>query len=123
MKLRLRGNSVRLRLTQREVRDVLERGRVEDRTGFGEATLSYALEVAPVAALEASFERGTVLVRVPKAEAHAWVTDAERVSLEREQPIGGGERLRVLVEKDFQCLKTRSGEDESDAFPNPHEHC
>ena len=40
-----------------------------------------------------------------------------------EQPVADGVVLRVLVEKDFACLTVREGEDDEDAFPNPHESC
>ena len=124
MKLRLRGNSLRLRLTQREVRALVETGSVEETTSFGpHAALTYVLAVAPgESAVRAAFEAGVVRVTLPAAEAHAWAT-SERVAIEVEQPAGASGALRVLVEKDFACLKTRSGETDDDAYPNPHPTC
>jgi hypothetical protein len=123
MKLRIRGNSVRLRLTRGEVEDFDREGRVEDAAQFGPgARLAYALERAMVGRLSARLEAGTVVVTVPDDLAASWCR-TERVALEGDQPAGDGHTLRILVEKDFACLKTRSGEDETDAFPNPHDHC
>lgn len=125
MKLRLRGNSLRLRLTQRDVHALVETGSVEETTSFGpDVTLTYVLAVAPAgdSSVRAAFEAGVVRVTLPAAEAHAWAT-SERVAIEVEQPAGAGGSLRVLVEKDFACLKTRSGESEEDAYPNPHPTC
>ena len=115
---------MRLRLARGEV-DVFARdGRVEDAVRFGpSARLAYALERATDAtAVTARFGADGVVVRVPAAVAARWCRDDE-VGFEGEQDAGDGATLRILVEKDFTCLKTRSGEDESDAFPNPHDHC
>ena len=38
---------------------------------------------------------------------------------EGEQVLEDGERLAILVEKDFVCLTDRENEDESDMFPHP----
>ncbi len=64
MKLRIRGNSVRLRLTRGEVEDFDREGRVEDAAQFGPgARLAYALERAMVGRLSARLEAGTVVAR------------------------------------------------------------
>ncbi len=123
MKLRLRGNSLRLRLTQREVNDLVAIGAVEERTAFGpHALLSYAIAVGEGSAVSASFDAGAIRVTVPLAEARAWAT-SDRVGIEGEQATAEGEPLRLLIEKDFACLKPRTGEDDRDAFPNPNPTC
>lgn len=124
MKLRLRGNSLRLRLSQTDLRVFLETGAVRETTAFGgDSAVTYALEAVDEEGVRASFEGGTVRVTVPTTEARDWAT-SERVSITAEQPLtASSARLTVLIEKDFACLKTRSGEDESDAFPNPHDSC
>jgi hypothetical protein len=123
MKLRVRGNSVRLRLSRTEVEAFDRDGRVEDSARFGPAArLSYALERSPGGAVSARLEGVGVVVTIPADLAMTWCR-TDQVSVEAEQPTGDGETLKLLVEKDFTCLKTRSGEDESDAFPNPHDHC
>ena len=44
MKLRIRGNSARLRLTKTEVKHLAEKGLVEEKTDFGNGqTLVYAI--------------------------------------------------------------------------------
>lgn len=123
MKLRVRGNSLRLRLSRSEVETFDQLGRVEESVRFGPgALLVYAMERAPDGALSARLEGSRVTVSVPAGLAGPWCR-TEQVGLEAEQPTGDGQTLRILIEKDFTCLKTRSGEDESDAFPNPHDHC
>jgi len=119
MKLRLKGDSIRLRLGPGEVQRLLAAGSVVERTGFGLglASLSYSLEVSPAArAVSAGFDAGRLRVTVPAAEARAWAASAERVAIAADQDAGDGRRLSILVEKDFECLH---GQDGDDAFPNP----
>lgn len=120
MKLRIRGNTLRFRLTQGEVDALAASGRVEDGTTFGPgAKLVYALALragipAPVARLEGA----RIEVGLPEEAARAWAS-SDQVGIEAEQAIEGGGTLRLLVEKDFACLKPRTGEDDEDAFPHP----
>ena len=48
----------------------------------------------------------------------AWA-NSEQVSISGEQVLDDGEKLNILVEKDFACLAPREGEDESDMFEHP----
>jgi hypothetical protein len=118
MKLRIRGNSLRLRLTRTEVDDFSRRGHVSDGIEFGSgAALSYSLRRCPASrAITASFGDGRIEVRVPDADAQAWA-QTEAVSL-RGGAAGPG-APSILIEKDFACLIQREGEDDSDAFRNP----
>ena len=112
MKLRIRGNSIRLRLTQNEIAALRERGSVEETVRFSPTSrLAYAIERGGEQ-LGASFESGRIVVRVPDALATD-LCDTDRVGVE-----GTHGELRVLIEKDWQCLAPRD-EDESDAFPHP----
>jgi hypothetical protein len=126
MKLRIRGNSLRLRLSRGEVTELAERGRVDDAIVFGggaEARLGYSAVCADdVSVLSARIGAGSIVVTLPASLARAWAA-SDDVGLEAEQPIGGGEVLRLRVEKDFACLTARTGEDDGDAFPNPNVSC
>jgi len=122
VKLRVRGNSVRLRVTQSEVLALGRGQRVEDEVHFSPADrLCYALECGGDR-VSASFTSGCVLVRVPVAMAREW-SASERVGLAAVQPIGPDRALSILIEKDFACLTHRAGEEDVDAFPNPNERC
>jgi hypothetical protein len=119
MKLRIRGNSLRLRVSKNELTSIAERGMAEDAARFSPVTeLRYRLEVKPAGAIEAHFGPALVRVVVPKPQVDRWMRPDE-VSIEGEQAVGGGEVLRILVEKDYTCLTPRSGEDDSDLFANP----
>jgi hypothetical protein len=65
----------------------------------------------------ATFENQCLTVRLPSIQARHWA-DSEEVGIEAEQPIGDGTSLRLVVEKDFECLHPR-GEEIADAFPRP----
>jgi hypothetical protein len=125
VKLRIRGDSVRLRLVRSELQSLLDQGAVEEATRFpGGSALRYRLLADPAAkAVTARFEAGQLSITLPRAAAKAW-GESEEEGLEAELPLEGG-TLRVLIEKDFPCLATRPHEDDRDAFPRktPSKDC
>lgn len=119
MKLRIRGNSVRLRVSKTELSQIASSGAAEDRVRFAPgATLRYGIAVRPGGAVAAELADGVVRVFVPQSSVDVWLRP-EEVSIEGQQAIGNGEFLRILVEKDYTCLAPRSGEDDGDLFANP----
>ena len=122
MKLRVRGNSVRLRLGRAEVERAGEGVAVEETTRFSALQrLVTRFEPADVESPEAHFVDGTIRVCWPRAAVQAWAK-SEEVSLEAHVALEGveSENLRLLVEKDFACLAPRPEEDETDAYPHPN---
>ncbi len=121
MKLRIHGNSLRLRLNQSEVAQFSKTGFVEDGIQFAPgASFAYALEsMSSLKAPQALYANGWLRIQVPGADAIDWVR-SDRVSISGEQPIESGQRLTILVEKDFQCLHGDEARD-PDAYPNPLE--
>jgi hypothetical protein len=120
MKLRIKGDSIRLRLTQGEVQQLADRGEVEERTRFGAGReLIYRLKRDAGAKVLNAVSIGTEIeVRVPAAMASEWCsTNLE--GLAATQAIAPGAQLRIAVEKDYACLTVREGEDESDNYPHP----
>ena len=121
MKLRIRGNSIRLRLTKSEVVQFDKTGKVEEivEFGFEKKYLGYQLHRSTDdERIGAKFEDNLLCISVSKKEADNWL-NSDRVGIEAMQRIGGGRSLRILVEKDFACLTPRAHEDESDAFSHP----
>lgn len=121
MKLRLKSDSIRLRLSQGEVSRLVSDGFVEEsvRISVEGPTFAYAVEAkGETTAINVSLKRDRLTIFLPYPSVKRWATTDE---------IGIDENvdnLRILVEKDFACLKPRHGEDESDMFPNPNlEHC
>ncbi len=116
MKLRFHGNTLRLRLSQSDVARLAETGRVAERVMFPAGqTLDYAIETGVVKQsdeIAASFEDGKIRVTLAPATAKRWMEGNETGIESQSGP------LRVLVEKDFQCLHS-DAEQDADAFPNP----
>jgi len=114
MKLRIKGNSWRLRLTRPEVIRLGDDGGVEERADFGAGeVLTYRLRpVATPGPLHAAFHQGTIEVTVAGETARDWAV-SEEVGLYA-QSAG----LRIAIEKDFRCL-TRPSSEEPDAYPHP----
>ena len=119
MKLRIHGDSIRLRLSRSEVASFAESGRVEDTVRFGHgAALRYVLESAKNArSTRARFDVDTIRITVPEEAARQW-TATDEVSIEAEQSLEGQHQLSIVIEKDFQCIH-KPGEQDEDAFPNP----
>jgi hypothetical protein len=120
VKLRIRDNSIRLRLARGEVDILRDAGLVTGRTGFpGGRDFRYVVEGSPASVNPgAFFSDNTVTVRLPETTVLTWA-NSEQVSIVGEQRLDDGELLSILVEKDFACLAPREGEDESDMFSHP----
>ena len=118
MKLRIFNNSIRLRLRQSEVTQLIAVGSVEGRLDFG---VGSALEYRLVADGDASGTRvafvvGEIRITVPKDVAHGWANGSDvTISANQDNSAGG---LQILIEKDFQCLH-KDDPSEADAYPNP----
>ncbi|TRZ42279.1 DUF7009 family protein [Robertkochia solimangrovi] len=122
MKLRIKGNTIRLRLSQGEVHTFWDQGSVSDFTVFDPITqygLTYELRYdRDTRVVSAVYKEGRIQVNVPPGIAEEWAT-TEQVGFQNEEIPGEEFELHILVEKDFQCLHKRPNEDETDNFPNP----
>ncbi len=122
MKIRIHGNSIRLRLTKSDIAKFAATGIVEERVdfGFAKSALYYRLNRTEDGdTTRARFEDDCLSISIPAADADIWIK-SEQVGIEATQPIGDSKVLRILVEKDFACLAERVNEDDSDAFTNPN---
>ncbi len=129
MKLRIRGNSLRLRLLRGEIEQFGKTGRVSETIRFGaspEAQLNYVLEFDRQAQnITTHFANNQITVKVPYAVAQNWI-ESDEISLKSEHLIEIGaadDILKVLIEKDFVCLDRKDDPDNDDAFPHPTGKC
>jgi hypothetical protein len=115
MKLRIQGNSIRLRLTQKEVTRVRNQGLVESVIEFAPGhSLAYLLEGSPNAeTVSTTFDGRAIRVTIPMHQMTDWA-ESDQVGIEARSITG----VELLVEKDFKCLH-RSVEQEPDAYPHP----
>jgi hypothetical protein len=122
MKLRIKGNSIRIRLTKTEVSTIAITGYLEEETLFVNNKLVYALQrVDEGNALTASFEENKITVFVPSAFTKEWPAN-NIVGFEANMPLADNKTLYLLVEKDFVCLDDTT-EDQSDNYGNPSKTC
>ena len=122
MKLRIRGNSIRIRLSKSEVDYFGTIGYLEEKIEFGNSELVYALQSKMNSnEITASFEGNTITVLIPENLKNDWV-GTDQISLENKVDIGVGKQLFLLIEKDFVCLDN-TFEDQSDNYPNPNNTC
>ncbi len=118
MKLRIKGNTIRFRLTQTEI-DTIAKGSVEDKTEFPEGSpLTYKIQTGD--SFSSAFKNGVVLITVSKEVINDWAT-TNKISIENTIELKNGKQLEISIEKDFKCLTERPKEDETDMFPNPLE--
>ena len=122
MKLRIKGDSLRLRIAPSEMARLLEGGRVEETIHFGagrDECLTYALEhEANADSLGVRYEAGRVTVVLPSADARDWA-GGDAVGVYGAVNAGAA-RLEIAVEKDWACLDKGEAENR-DTFANPNQ--
>lgn len=116
MKIRIKGNSLRYRLSMSDVARFVQEGYIEESVDFGGARLTYALQKANEASFRAEFINSRICVFMPAAQADEW-GKTDRVGFDSTT-----DGLYILIEKDFKCLDNVS-EDQSDNYPNPNMAC
>ena len=119
MKLRILGNSIRLRLTQTEVLNLHKLGWVRASTQFGpDNFLEYELSLSDSSDFIVTFHKGKISIALPKSIGIPWCKGAE-ISIRQQIRMDTDTDLSLLIEKDFKCKTERIGENEDDMFPNP----
>lgn len=122
MKIRIKGPSLRLRLSRSEVYTLVHEGRLEEITHFAFKDFRYAVEQTDTGdALSANFEGNIMTMYVPRQLIRDWDTNA-LVTIDEHVQLPGGHSLYLLLEKDFQCLD-KTDEDQSDNYINPNKNC
>lgn len=127
MKLRIKGMSLRLRVSLSEVTRVRAGFRIEETIHFTDsdgAALTYGLESAKQhSPVTLRYKERNVTVVLSEEQARNW-TGGNDVGVYCSLSVGSKGFLEVIVEKDFACLDG-SEADEEDTFPNPlaRTHC
>jgi hypothetical protein len=120
MKLRIRGNSLRLRISRTEMARLLADAGIEDTICFGlsaDARLTYTLEHrAGGDDVAVEYRDRRVSIVISTAAAARWA-QGDDVGIYGSSETACGP-LEVIVEKDFACLDGNDPHD-ADAFPNP----
>lgn len=112
MKLRLRSNTIRLRLLQQEVSS-LASGLTIVETLPTPKPFHFAVVASEVLELTADYDADTLRIQVPAAWAREWATNDE---VGRHAVTSN---LDILIEKDWACTTPRRGEENDGTYPNP----
>ncbi len=119
MKIRIKGDSLRLRLNQSDLRKLETDANCQDSIRFSRSqSLTYTLQVAEVRTVVATFLDDEVIVKIPHDIAKDWIS-TEQVGISALQEIDRQAELSILIEKDFNCLIPREAGEDEDTFPNP----
>lgn len=106
MKIRMQGNSLRLRLSETEVQQFGAGKRVKETIIFGldeEDILTYILtQTIEKKQVDVLFKNNTITIEIPATQVLIWA-NSNQTSLSEKIPNGQPEGLKVLIEKDLDC--------------------
>lgn len=111
MKIRIKGSSIRYRLTRSDVTKAKE-GYLEEQVNFAGTPLIYSLHITEGSELTCSYIDNKIMLNMPRTAIESFA-DTDVVGYDNQD---GG--VYLLVEKDFTCLD-EVNEDQSDNYPNP----
>ncbi len=118
MKIRIKGNSIRYRLTKSEVETFCDKGHYKEATDFGTKKFTYSISAKKdIHLLEAEFKDDTVTMYLNLDESKSWANN-DKVGFQHKYKTASGTELSLLLEKDFVCMD-ETVEDQSDNYPNP----
>ena len=122
MKLRIKGNSLRFRVTRSELAKLIDTGRIGETIFFSPdeySSLTYALELQPSSnSATLRYRQSEIVIVLSTQEVGGWA-DSDRVGIYATLDLGARGTLDLLVEKDFACLDLSDAEN-VDTFPNPN---
>ncbi len=105
MKLRIEDNSLRLRLSEAEVHQFADAGRVAAVLPLGPTatdSLTYALERVETEHFRVTYGAGAITVKVPATLANHWIS-TDQNGLSATLLLTESQTLKVLIEKDLDC--------------------
>lgn len=123
MKIRIKDNSVRLRLSKPDLDLFGNEGYLEEKTEFPGSTFTYAIQkLFDGKYIDASFIDQKLTLFVPKHIVQEW-TETNTIGFNHNLPVGDNKTLFLLIEKDFKCIDGDVTEDQSEYFDNPVKTC
>jgi hypothetical protein len=123
VKLKLHGNSIRVRLTRSEVARFGACGRLEEAFVYGPSPsqqLTYGIESVSSDSVGVRVDQNGIFAQIPASLADEWTT-SDRVGVSGEVNHPDGRRIDVLIEKEFRRI--HGGNNDPDLYPNPLETC
>jgi hypothetical protein len=122
MKLRIKGNSIRLRVMRSELERLQSGQRLEESVQFaptidGVLRYSLAMDASTSVPISVSFRSREITTLISRQQLDGWSLEAQ-VGLYATLPITTDTSLEVAIEKDFACLDSNDAEN-ADTFVNP----
>jgi hypothetical protein len=115
MKLRIRNNSLRIRLNRNEVAELAQGKLLKESVAFpGGSTFSYRLSTAADGLTTATFLNGTLDLAVPQHNVRDW-SDSDEIGLYYK--LDAASPLDIAIEKDLECLDAPDEERDPFAYP------
>jgi hypothetical protein len=122
MKLRIKGNSLRLRLNRTDVATLINIGRLEETIHFTadeRSRLTYGLEHKQSLTRAAlRYQAPEVVITLPTNDVKIWA-ESDQVGIYSKLDLGTRGTLDLSIEKDFACLDGIEA-DNTDTFTNPN---
>lgn len=123
MKLRLKGDTVRLRLTKSDIKNLKNHGLVNECTHIGNTIFNYSLKKKKMTEnLSASFEDNNLIIFISEKSVEELV-QTNKVGVNELQQCESSADLYLLVEKDFKCLEDETPESQEDMYEHPGKVC
>ena len=123
MKIRIKGNSVRIRLSRSETQQLAETGRIEESTQFVNGSFRYVLMASDAYTHpDAHLGDNTITILMPATLTRNWFAN-DVVGYDHHVALPDGGQLYLLIEKDFKCIDNGMGEDQTDNYENPSKSC
>lgn len=120
----MQSNSIRYRLKEPEVNEFKNNGIIKESIQLGSnsgTSLHFILQKSDTEQITVQSENNTTIIWVPTDMAVEW-TNTTTVGFDTVIQLENGRKLKVLVEKDFECLE--AGKEENiGAYPNPKKNC
>ena len=123
MKLRIKGNSVRFRLSKSEVERFVKEGMLHETTNFINNVFSYTVQSTEENTMTAELTHAGITLLVPSMQLLLWAGSNSQVGISEKMGIGNNATLSLLLEKDFKCIDANPEEDQEDFFENPDKVC
>ncbi len=119
MKLRIRDNALRIRITQTELKELLAGLEIRSSINFPNQTrLSYGLIPTANESTSVQYQDHAIDIFLSYLDMDS-LGDETNVGVQSIHSAEGHD-LNLLIEKDFACLHPR-GQDDADTFPNPNQ--
>lgn len=117
MKLRINGNSIRIRVTQAEFQAFMDYGSVADILEIPEQPISYALEKCGEKEMNVSRLGDSIRVGLPDDKVREWRSE-DCTGFTHIQNVGN-KAIKIIVEKELKCPTPEDCKADPDAFPRP----